>query len=244
MAKRIVIVLLILVSILNFSCKKKDCLKSAGDRSSESRNLGTFRKIEIYNYFNVYLKQDTVNKIEIEAGENQVPNIETSVIDSVLIISDLNACGFIKGYADKNLYISVDTLNEVEVFDGVNLYSVDTLKFSSLKVKFVSDIGHCDLTVDCNRLTFQVWYGTGDYFLKGKTNYLYFDIEYLAFGYANELEAQSAYVYQNSMGNSYVNVAGQLRALIVDEGNIFYKGNPAEIIIEEHSGSGKLIKND
>ncbi len=244
MAKRIIVVLLVLVLVLHYSCGKKDCLKSSGERSIETRQLSAFKKIEIYNYFNVYLKSDTANKIEIEAGGNLVPNIETSIIDSVLTIRDLNACGFIKGYNEKNLYISVDTLSEVLIEDGINLYSIDTLKFQSLKVKFVSDIGYCDLTLDCNSVIFQVWYGTGDYFLRGKTDYLYFDIEYLAFGYACELEAKSAYVYQNSMGDSYVNVSGKLRAFIKDEGNIYYTGNPAEVILEEHSGKGELVKND
>jgi hypothetical protein len=244
MAKRIIIAFLVLISVLHYSCDKKDCLKSSGDRSTETRHLSTFRKIEIYNYFNVYLKSDTVNKIEIEAGENQLPNIETSIIDSVLTIRDLNACGFIKGYDKKNLYISVDDMNEIEVKDGINLYSVDTLKFPYLKVKFVSDIGSCDLKVDCKKLTFHVWFGTGDYILRGKTDDLYFDIQYLAFGYASELEAKSAYVYQNSMGDSYVNVSGKLRYLIFDEGNIYYQGNPTELIPEEHKGEGKLIKND
>jgi len=244
MAKRFIRIIIVITLISHFSCKEKDCLKSSGEQKSEVRLLETFRKIDIYNYFNVYLKSDTIDKIQIEAGEKLLSNIETSIIDSVLTIRDLNACGFIKGYDRKNLYISVDTLEEVVIHDGINLYSSDTLKFPSLKIKFLSDIGHCDLTLDCNAVTFQVWYASGDYILRGKTNSLYFDIETLAIGYAEELQANSCYVLNNSMGNCSVNVSGQLRALIKDEGDIYYTGNPSEIIIEEHSGTGKLIKKN
>ncbi len=244
MAKRIITALLVLVSVLHFSCSKEDCLKSSGEKGFEIRQLPSIKKIEIYNYFYVYLKYDTINKIEIEAGEKLIPNIETSVVDSVLTIKDLNACGFIKGYDAKNLYISVDTLSEIVIKDGINLYSVDTLKFPSLKVKFVSDIGYCDITVDNKNLTFQVWFGSGDYILRGKTDYLYLNMNYLSFGDANELLAKSAYVYNKSMGDCYVNVSNKLRAFIKDEGSIYYRGNPTEVILEEHTGKGKLVKND
>ena len=244
MAKRTIGYLAIIFAVLFFSCGKKDCLSSSGEQKSEIRSLETFRKIDIYNYFNVYLKSDTVNKVEIEAGEKLISNIETSIVDSVLTIRDLNACGFMKGYDKKNLYISVDTLSEVIINDGINLYSSDTLKFPSLNVLFLSDIGYCDLTFDCNNVNFQVWYGSGDYILRGKTNSMYFAIHTLAFGYAEELETKSCYAFNGSMGNCYVNVSGQLRALIKDEGNIYYKGNPTEVIVEEHSGTGKLIENN
>ncbi len=244
MATRTLIILLILTCFSSFSCDKKDCLKSSGVQKKEVRLLDAFREIHVYNYFDVYLKTDTVNKIEIEAGENLLQNIETSIIDGVLTIKDLNACGFIKGYDKKKLYISADTLFAVEIYDGVNLYSSDTLKFPSLKVKYLSDLGHCNLTVDCKALTFQVWYGSGAYILKGQTDYLYFDIEHLAIGYADELETTTATVLNNSMGNCFINVNGELKASILDEGNIYYQGNPTNIVIEERTGTGKLIKND
>ncbi|MDF1550371.1 MAG: DUF2807 domain-containing protein, partial [Bacteroidales bacterium] len=191
-----------------------------------------------------YLKSDTVNKIEIEAGEKLIPNITSEVKQGVLTIRDLNACGFIKGYESKNIFISVDTLTEVLIHDGINLYTIDTLHYHTLKVKYLSQIGHCDLLLNGYSFQLQIWYASGEYKLKGKTKYVYLDTEELSFIYAEELESEFCDIYQNSMGDCYIKTDGQLKIRILDSGNIYYSGNPSEIIFEELSGTGKLIKKE
>jgi len=237
---------IILISLIcfNFNCAKTDCLSSSGKRITKLRNLGAFKNIEIYSYFNVYLKQDTISKIEIEAGETEIENIETSINDSTLIIRDKNTCRFIKGYSEKKLFISVDTLTSVTVHDGINLYSIDTIKQEVLTIKFLSDIGFCDLTFDGGNLDFEVWYSSGDFILRGKAEYLYLNIDELGFVDARNLETESCYVYNNSMGDAHVKTNGLLQVLLNNSGNIYYSGFPSEIQLIEKKGSGKLIKDE
>jgi hypothetical protein len=230
--------------IFNLSCAKTDCLSGAGKHMTKSRNLEPFKNIQIYSYFNVYLKQDTINKIAIEAGEKEVENIETSITDSTLIIKDLNTCQFIKGYAEKKLYISVDTLTTLVIHDGINLYSIDTIKQKELSIRFLSDIGFCDLTFDGGNLDFEVWYSSGDFILRGKTESLYLNINELSFADASTLEAGSCYVYNNSMGDARVKTNGLLQVLLENSGNVYYSGFPSEIQLLEKTGSGKLFKNE
>lgn len=234
---------LMLVMLFQQSCARKDCLSSSGNKTSEIRALQPFKKIEVYNYFKIYFKQGVENKVEIQTGEKLISNIETIVLDSVLTIKDLNACGFMKGYEEKNLIITVDTLEEINIHDGAELYTIDTLKSDgTLIIKFLSDIGTCDLAVDNKQTTLSVWYASGDFKLRGETDYLYLAINELAFGYAEELDAKSCYVVADSMGDCYVNTNGPLRVLILNTGNIYYKNNPSEIIYVEQTGTGKLIK--
>jgi len=42
----------------------------------------------------------------------------------------------------------------------------------------------------------------------------------------------------------YVNATDNLTVSLEFTGNIFYKGNPSKIVIENQSSSGKLIKMD
>lgn len=225
------------------SCARKDCLSSSGEKASVVRMLKSFRKVEVYNYFKIYFKQGAESKIEIQTGEKLLSNIETSIVDNTLTIKDLNVCGFIKGYEEKKLIITVDTLEEINVHDGAELYTIDTMNSDkNLIVKFLSDIGKCDLTVNNKQTTLSVWYASGDFKLRGKTDYLYLAVNELAFGYAEELEAKSCYVVADSMGDCYVNTVGPLRVLILNTGNIYYLNNPSEIIYVEQTGSGKLIK--
>lgn len=244
---RLKLILAAIVALAGFflsSCGKNDCLKSAGKQTKEVRELEAFKQVEIYNVFNVYLKSDTVNQVTIEAGENLLENIETSVVDGVLTIRDQNTCDFVKGYAPKNLYISVDTLSEVIIHDGVRLYTIDTLEFNTLKIKFLSQIGYCDLLLNGYSFQLQVWYASGDFKLGGKAKYSYLDCEELAFFYAEELETDFCNVFQNSMGDCYVKTNGELKVQIEDSGNIYYSGVPSEIIMADTSGTGKLIKKE
>jgi hypothetical protein len=229
---------------LGLNCAKTDCLSGSGKRVSKTRNLKAFKNIEIYSFFDVYLKQDTVNKIAIETGEKEIDNIETSVVDSVLTIRDLNACKFLKGYADKKIYIYFDTLSTIVIHDGIKLYSADTIKHQNLSIRYLSDIGFCDLTVDGGTLGLEVWYSSGDFILRGKTEFLYLNIDALGFADARNLETESCYVYNNSMGDAHVKTNGLLQILLQNTGNIYYSGTPSEIQIIEKKGSGKLLRDE
>ena len=239
----IISVFFILLSFFN-SCGKSKCFGSAGKIVKKERELDNFKQIELYGVFNVYLKSGNESKIEIEMGENLISNIETNVENEILTINDNNNCDFVKGYDDKNLYITVDTLTQLIVYDAAKLYTIDTLKTKDLYVIFKSDIGYCDLTIDCYVMKLSVWFGTGDYHLHGKADYLAVYPLYLSFIYAQDVESIECRAYNESMGDLYVNSNSLLIIKILDEGNIYYSGNPSEIIVEDDSGSGSLIKMD
>jgi len=231
------------IFLFPWACKNDTCLQSSGDIVNETRHLEAFKTIDIYNYFNVYLKSDTINKIEIEAGGKLIPNIETSVSNGVLTIKDLNTCGFIKGYADKNLFISVDTLSLVTVYDASKLYTQDTLKVQDLRILFLSQVGDCDLIINASNFKLEIWYGAGDYKVIGNAQNAWFYAGVLSFIYANGLEANSCYVYSKSMGDCYVKANESLTLEIYDSGNVYYSGEPSVVEIAHNSGTGKLIKN-
>ncbi len=239
---RIVVLIMIFLSVvLSISCEKHGCIKSSGKPAKEIRHLSGFDKIQIYNYYKVYLKTDSINKIEIEAGENLLKNIETEIKDSTLIIRDLNACRFMKGYDAKKLYISARELKKIVIEDGVELLSIDTLKLDKFYLRYYSDIGSCNLTVNCQLLYFDVWYGTGNYVFSGKTKSLYLAMEAVSHADASMLEADYVQARNNSLGDIYVNVTKRLYAKIRNDGNIYYKGNPSLVKLTDSIGNGKLI---
>ncbi len=225
----------------SISCGKK-CISGAGKTIKKERTIDDFTQIELYGVFNVYLKSGNKSKIEIEMGENLISNIETKVKDKVLTINDNNSCDYIKGYADKNLHITIDTLTQLIVYDAAKLFTVDTLKTPNLNIIFKSEIGYSNLTVDCKVFQFSVWFGTGDYYLQGKADYFAVGPHYLSFIYAQNLKSKDCRAYSNSMGDLYINTNNLLYVKIQNEGNIYYSGNPNKIIVEEDTGKGKLIK--
>ncbi|MEN8119847.1 MAG: DUF2807 domain-containing protein [Bacteroidota bacterium] len=236
------IILVFLFAIILNSCQKNNCLSGGGDIVQEERILKPFKYIETFNNFEFHLKNDTIHKVEIEAGGKLIPFIETKVEDSVLTIRDLNKCDFLKGYENKkNIIISVDTLKEIIINNASDLYTVDTFNVHKFKVKFLSQLGYCDLTVNAYVFQLQIWYGSGDYKVCGYAYSAYLNTESSSFIYADSLDNIFCRVNNNSMGDSYVKAGSWMYYKIKDSGNIYYSGTPDTIIIEEHSGTGQLI---
>ncbi len=236
------ILITILLLIVTQACQKNNCLSSGGDIIHEERTLEAFQYIITHNNFEIYLKNDTIHKIEIEAGDKLLPFIETTVENSVLTIKDLNKCDFIKGYDNKKLYISVDTLKEITINHASDLFTVDTFKVHNLKVLFLSQLGYCDLTIDAHSFQLAVWYASGDFKVNGYAYSAYFSTEQTSFVYAENLDNIICSVHNNSMGDCYVKAGVRLYYSIRDSGNIYYSGIPDSVIINEHSGSGKFVK--
>ena len=84
----------------------------------------------------------------------------------------------------------------------------------------------------------------GYYFFRGNANSTRFWPRGNSQVDASELFSQNCYVYNNSIGDCYVNVSQKLEARLNTIGNVIYSGNPKEIVIIEESGSGKVLPAD
>ncbi|MCF6242930.1 MAG: DUF2807 domain-containing protein [Bacteroidales bacterium] len=235
--------LLLLIIVLQ-SCEKKNCLSSTGSKIEEERILSAFQYIDAYDNFQIYLQNDTVHKVLIETGEKLIPFIETYVQNDTLIIKDNNTCNFLKNYPERKLYISVDTLKGMSLNGASDLFTVDTFRVKSCSIRFLADIGSCDLSVDAYVFQLQIWYASGDFKVKGKAYSAYLSTEQTSFIYADSLESTICHAYNNSKGDIYTQSGKYFYYRIKNTGNIYYSGKPDTIIVQEHSGSGLLIKQN
>ena len=236
------IIILFLLMIVFHACEKKNCLSSAGETVSEERDLPVFKYVETYDNLKIYLQNDTAHKVHIVTGEKLIPYIETYVQNDTLIIKDNNTCNFLKNYPEKEIYISVDTLKSMDVYGPSDVFSVDTFKVHSCKIRFLADVSSCDLTIDAYIFQLQIWYASGDFRVKGKTYASYLNTEQTSFIYADSLKNTVCRAYNNSKGDIYVQSGKWFYYTIKNTGNIYYSGQPDTIIVQEHSGKGLLIK--
>ena len=75
------------------SCNKEsapDFIQTTGEITIEERTLENFNELEVFNTINVLIVPDTVNKVVIEAGENLIPDIVTTVKEGKLILKNTN----------------------------------------------------------------------------------------------------------------------------------------------------------
>lgn len=225
-----------------FSVRCKNFQNNDNTLDSVYVSLSGFDTINVYDIFNVYLKQDSIYSLKILTSSDLINNVEYTQNANVLSIKDLNKFYFLKSY-DKSitLYITAPDLKAINLFSASSLYSIDTLKYNRFLVRAYGYIASADLTVDCDDHFFlSLWKVTGDYTISGKCTYLQILNHGTSYINAANLESQYCYIDQNSTGDAKLFVNKKLRVIIRDIGNVYYKGNP--VIELDRRGQGNLFK--
>jgi hypothetical protein len=240
--------IIVLIFFNSIACNKSDpldCFKSTGKIVRVERAVGEFNSVLLKDNINLYLRQADQNKLEVEGGNNLLPKISTTVNnEGVLEISNENSCNWVRSY-DKplNVYLDFITLDTLEYRSIGDVTNVDTIRMDTLVIDVREGAGTIALTVDVTKVNSNLHYGTADIMISGKA-VLSFD--YLV-GYGkidnSSLIANQVYLENRSSNNIYVNSIKTLEVTINNIGNVYYKGNPPNILISG-KGSGQLIKLD
>src|SRR3954465_11217106 len=95
-------ILVFLSSLIFFSsCKKEnrcDCIKRTGDIVTEIRSLKAFDRLQVEENVNVFLTQDSIQEVKVEAGEHLISLVETAIVDGTLTIRNKNKCNWARAY--------------------------------------------------------------------------------------------------------------------------------------------------
>ncbi|MCK6648058.1 MAG: DUF2807 domain-containing protein [Bacteroidia bacterium] len=235
-------VTLLFVGALFFnSCKKEnmgDCIKRTGEIIKETRVLGTFTRVEAEDNLNVFITQDTIQEVVIEAGENIVPLIETELQGSTLYIRNKNRCNWTRSY-DKPLNVHL----RMPVVDYITNSGTATVQTTNYITNPTFDIetknsGDIILYVNNNKLVSHI-FGSGDVKINGSTNQHFCDIGGTAYLYANNLTSSYTYIHTFTIGPSEVRSTGTIDCKIDGKGDIICYGNPP-IVTQTGKGPGTL----
>lgn len=241
-----IILLLFIMSI--FSCKKEnlcDCVKSTGKETTEERiPEAAFNEIELFDKINLFIQQDTVQKIKVEAGEHLLPLIETSIKDNKLTIKNNNKCNWVRSYKKEiNVYLSVKNLNQLTYRGVGNISSLNTIVTDSIKIESWNGSGSINLTLNTKSSIAAIHTGSVDITLKGYSGVSCVYSIGNGFIYAEELETGYTFLNNSGTGNCSVWVTKELGVEMHSTGDVYYKGNPYSILYSDITGEGKLIKN-
>jgi hypothetical protein len=244
--KKIRVILLIgLLLLVVVSCEKV-IFSDLGDVQHKEIEYDYFSEISIYNTFDVEVKSDTAFSIELEAYGDYIENIIIELDSNNLKISDENELKWMTGYPRPKVRITFPRLDDKIFFEyPINIYSIDTLHLPRLVVLSLGKTADLDLLLDVDY--FQLATGSdnyGSYTIKGNAEYSYLWTRGSSRFEASALHTKSCVVKSNSIIDCWVNVSERLEAQLNTSGNIFYSGNPDEIVLLEESGSGKLISTE
>jgi len=229
--------IIILLFFVLSSCSKNE------EIVSKTLSVQAFSYIQIDDSFDIFLIEDTCFSVEIRAVEDIVDQINCTVSENKLIISNSTSAKWLSPTNNKiEIYIKSKPLEEVILNETCHLQTVNPISSVSFGLIMKSKTNWATLDLACE--TFYYWNDFpcgGKLSLQGKVKELKLWNTAILSIDAKNLVSQTALVENNSQGDCSINVSEKLTYSITNKGNIYVYGNPSQIIEKETSSSGQLI---
>lgn len=219
-----------------------DCFKSTGLVQREKRTLEPFDSLIIHKRMNLFLIEDSVDFVEIEAGNNLFENIITENKFGTLTIENTNKCNWVRSYKTPvNIYLHYTQLDKIVAWGSTNITSTDSLRYDSMFIEMRDAAGKVDLTFSNKAIFIAQHTGANDVVLKGKTQNLSVYSADLGYGDYLKLEAENVFAESNSVSDSYFNATETIRLITRNTGSLYYTGE-AEVLLKDRQGEGTISR--
>jgi hypothetical protein len=205
-------ILLCVVGIGFASCG----IKGSGNTIRVERTVPDFNSVRAEGSYAVFIRQDSIFKVEVESDDNIVPFIETEVSNNTLIIKNKRR-KILKQVSMQNIYISAPAYKRIDLWGSGNITCTNAIEGESLLLEIR---------------------GSGNLSIGGVMDKIRADIS--GSGYINALQliSSSAEVHISGSGNLDLNVLNKLDAYITGSGKVSYMGNPS--VNKSVTGSGTV----
>lgn len=249
----LILIAISLLTLFYTGCRKSIGINGNGNVITETRQMYSFNAIESKATFNVYIEQDSIYQVVVEAESNLVPYVQTKVNGNTLIITTNEN---MRENYPINVYVKTPTLNSIEL-SGSGIVQSDTIVTQNLSVKLsgsgnmngavISSMSNLVLTgsgninyyLDSDNLTSTIS-GSGAINLIGTATNSGNVISGSGNLNAFSLMSDNVQATISGSGDMYVNAQKQLNVTISGSGNVHYIGDPTLNV--NISGSGSVIK--
>lgn len=237
------ILFILLAGSLLLSCEEDSYIE---EKRYEA--LLPFHTVELNSVFDVYLIQDSTYSLEVVADRAVIGNIALSLEEGVLRIENTSGLKWINPKSNKvKLYIRANRIAEILPNETCNIKTVNPIISDEFRVIMGHHPKLAELDLELNNSVFYYWNNHqcgGKVTLRGKTG----DLIAYTFGYmaidAVGLSADRALIENNSKADCKVWVNDRIEYSIRGLGNIYLYGNPDEIVPNEQTSEGELIRVD
>jgi hypothetical protein len=243
--KKLIILLLPAMALLFARCGQDEgiCIGSTGKTVIQDRTPLPYHSIEVYDNINLILTQDSsINSIRVEAGENLIDGITTTIDSGRLVLRNTNSCNWLRRFEiPVNVYLTFTKLDTLIFRAAGNITCTNAWENDSIYFDVIEGGGQIDLKLDVFKSFLYVRYGTVTVNVTGFSQVTY--ISSMGYGplHAENLNSKFTYVSTFSPNDVFVNAIVELSVEIGNIGNVYYRGDPVEISTNI-SGEGKLIK--
>jgi hypothetical protein len=228
----ILLLIALFISPLTYGCKTK----GSGKVTSELRSAEIFNGVEMKNAANIYITQGDKQEIRVEAEDNLISHIRTTVKNKELIIDNDQE---INNTQPINIYITVKEICLIELSGSGNIITKNQLNCDNMVMR-LSGSGDIRASLSSNSIKTTLS-GSGNLNLKGISAAS--DIRLSGSGNidARELKTTSSNISITGSGTSTVDVHDALTVNITGSGNVYYISEP-DRINSKIIGSGEILK--
>jgi hypothetical protein len=234
------LVIVILVTVLLPACKKSGLFQGAGTIKKVKVSVSDFSEIVLNDKVNLVLTYDSIERVEIEAGEHLISDISVSVSDNKLIINDNNKFKWSRNLDYTiNVYVSRTQLDRIIYYGAGNIKSTNTWKAPKFTIDSWTGIGSIGMSLESGYTELIIRMANADIKLKGKskvTNIYCADYGTLDL---KDFESEEINMDYRSIRSSSIYVTKLLNAEILYKGDVYYRGSPT--IKSTFNSTGKLI---
>ena len=222
------------------------------DVVSETRSVPAFDRVINEGNFEVFVIQDSIYEVTVEAESNLIPLINTSVRGSALIVETHEN---LKNHDPMKVYVRTPKITELSL-EGSGLINGQELVSNNMDIN-LSGSGNIDVGITANNVEASISgsgalhmsvssdevnatiSGSGEMELWGNTNRGDLHISGSGVIQAYDLVQHDCYANISGSGSMYLQVIDYLEVTISGSGNVYYHGNPQ--VVTHISGSGNVI---
>tara|TARA_B100000768_G_C11194982_1_gene339047 strand:- start:35 stop:757 length:723 start_codon:yes stop_codon:yes gene_type:complete len=235
--------------VMFFSCDKEDawgCIQAAGSQETRILSVDTFDKILVNRDIELVVKQGQDYKVEIQTGQNLLNNIEITVVDKQLQLSDNNSCNFVRDFGLTKMIVTTPFLKEIRSSTQYLTSSEGVLNLDNLTLISENynsnylNVGDFNIKINAQRLKV-IANGLSVFTISGSTESL--SVEFYA-GLCEfkgaDLIAQHVNIFQRSSHDIIVNPKQSLIVDIRSVGDVISVYRPHLVDVQEYY-SGQLL---
>lgn len=246
MRKLLYIVVLLLICACSGE-SANDCFQTTGDIIQKEVTVDAFETILVNKDIELIIKEGTPQKVLIETGEHLMPDVQVTVQDGKLTLTDDNSCHLIRGYQPTIIYVTAPNITEIRSSTQYDIKSDGVLTYPNLSL-LSENYGapgtytNADfyLEVDNTSLRF-VFNNLSNAYVKGKTESLSVSFYSGTSRFeGRELVAQKVWAYNRSSNDIIINPYLELKGKIVGTGDIISINKPPVVDVEEDY-KGRLV---
>jgi hypothetical protein len=204
-----------------------DCFKGTGKITIEERPVSSFDGITVDDDINLVILDDTVQYLQIEAGENLLPEICTEVLDGMLYLRNDNVCKYSRSYQKEiTVMAHVKDLKKIASAGSARITSGNELSFGYLQMWLDGARGEIDMKLTAERLVLDHVSGNGLTRLSGEVDRGIINSRAQGLLDLKDLKINHLEMVSDSYNDASIWVSDTIDITITNLGNVYCYGNP------------------